>query len=357
MTVTYTLDDLKSEITVIFEQIVSNKITAGDKGRMLFLYKNTELTDSYALDTYKSGVLSITDTTLKGYVKQLFKRGVKSVTVLQYPSSITDSIKTVIDGIKPQFDWISSADSAIQGDIATYAKENKKFACVYNLQSDSRYVVSLANPAAELINDDGTVSTLTGLQLIPIIGGAACGCPYNRSVSSYVFEELQSVTQPSTYALGQMTLYPEEEGIRIANPVNTLQTLGSTLTEDMKYLTIAEGMNRVELDIVKGFRTGYKGRYKNSYDNQCLFYAAVNHGYIRELEKTGIEILDKNYDNRIYTDIEEQRNAWLASGKSEAADWDDETVKNMTYKDEIFAILDVKFLNAMEAMKVKVHMF
>ena len=44
----------------------------------------------------------------------------------------------------------------------------------------------------------------------------------------------------------------------------------------------------------------YKGRYKNSYDNQCLFYSAVNYGYLKELENLGV--LDPNYDNKILTD-------------------------------------------------------
>lgn len=356
MTVTIDLDDLKDDITVIFHQIVANKIKRGDKGRALFLYKNTNLTGDYAINTYKSAVITLEDAALEKYIKQIMKRGAKSVTVLEYKSTVA-SVKDVMDDNLPNFDWIMSVDSDAQSAIATYAKENKKFACVYNIQADSIYVVSVINPSAVLINDNGTTSTITGLQLVPIIGGACCGCPYNRSISSYVFDELKSVTQPETYVLGQITLYPEEEGIRIANPVNTLQTLDTTHTEDMKSLTIAEGMYRLDNDIVKAFRTGYKGKYKNHYDNQCLFYAACNYGYLNELESTGIEILDPNYDNKIYTDVEAQRNAWLATGKSEAADWSDDEVRKNTYKKSIYATLDVKFLDAMEAMKVTVEMF
>lgn len=348
------LKDLKADIIVIFKQIVANKITAGDKGRALFLYQNTKLTGNYKISTYKSAIINLEDKKLERYLKQLFKGGCQKVTLIEYKTEMAD-IKDVIDGLLTDFDWIMSTDEGIQSDIKTYAIEKKKFAMVYNIQADSINVCSVINPSAVLKNDDDTTTDLTGLELVPIVGGVACGCPYNMSITYKTFDELSSVTQPETYKLGQLTLYPEEEGIRLANACNTLQTLNSNLTEDMKSLTIAEGMRRVVTDITKAFRTGYKGRYKNSYDNQCLFYAAVNYGYIKELEDLGI--LDPNYDNKIYTDVEAQRNAWLAVGKTEAENWNEDEVCKYTYKNMIFATLDVKFLDAIEGIKLTVEMF
>jgi len=358
MPTNYNLDDLKTPIEVIFKQIVANKITMGDKGRMLFLYKNTNLTGTHRLKTYKNAIISLTDAVLEKYIKQLFNGGCKKVYCLEYNDEISDVVE-VIDGLKTQFDWMCSVDSDAQTDIVAYAKANEKFCMTYNNQADSMFVVSHQNPNAVLINDDGTKSNLTAYQLIPILAGVACGCPYNRSVSYKLFTELESVGMPDedNYILGQLCLYHEEEGIRLANACNTLQTLDSTHTEDMKSITIAEGMQRIKQDLIKAFRQGYKGKYKNHYDNQALFYSACNFGYIKELEKTGIEILDPNYDNKIYTDVETQRNAWLASGKSEAEDWDDETVKKNTYKQYIYATMDVKMLDAMEGMKITVEMF
>lgn len=350
---TTTLDDLKAEITVIFKQIVANQIKAGQKGRCLFLYQNADLEDDYRLTTYKSAVIDLTDKTLEGYVKQLFAGNCKVVHVLEYPDTVT-AVQSVMDDLCPEFDWLMSVDSAAQSAIDTYADAKEKFAMVYNIQADSINVASICNPSAELIKADGTTATITGLQLVPIVGGVACGCPYNMSVSYKVFTELKSVAQPTTYNLGQLTLYPEEEGVRLANACNTLQTTDTTHTADMKKLTIAEGMRRMKSDIIKGFRTGYKGRYKNSYDNQCLFYAAVNYGYLKELENIGV--LDPNYENKIYTDVEAQRAAWLARGKSEAADWDDNTVRKMTVGDMVYATLDCKMLDAIEGMKITVEM-
>ena len=350
------LEDLKTPIEVIFRQIVANKITMGDKGRMLFLYKNAEITGTHRIKTFKSAIFDEADEDLAFYVKRFFAGGCKKVIVIEYQDKIADVV-SVMKEMLPDFDWLTSVEQDAQSDVKSFAIENERFGVVYNIQADSKYVVSLANPSAVYVDDAGNKKTLTGLELLPIVAGVCCGCPYNMSVSYKIFTELESVEQPETYKQGQLTLYKEEEGIRFANACNTLQTLNSELTEDMKSICIAEGMQRIKMDMIKGFRTGYKGKYKNHYDNQCLYYSAVKFGYIKELEKVGIEILDPNYNNEVHTDIEEQRKRWLAIGKKEAENWDDETVCKNTYKNMVIAEMNVKMLDAMEGMKLKVVMF
>ncbi len=351
---TTTLDDIIDNLTIIFKQIVANKIKAGSKGKVLFLYKKTG-TETPVVTTYKSANFTIDDTTLSTYVKQM-KKYCKQVTVIQYAGNVS-GIVGIINGLKSEFDWILTADSDAQSDVISYAKENKKFTMVYNNQANSRFVCSFCNPSATYINDSGTESTLSGTALIPILGGWACGCPYNMAIDGQVFDELKDVTMPDTYNDGQLVLVKEEEGVRFANECNTLTTTSSTLTEDMKSLAISEGMQRVEQDLIKGYRQGYKGKYKNLYDNQKLFYTAVKNGYFKELESAGIEIFDKNYDNTIDTDIETQKSKWIASGKTEAEGWDDEKVKTMTYKREVIALADVKFLAGMGPLQITVEMF
>lgn len=352
------LEDLKTPIEVIFHQIVANKITMGDKGRMLFLYKNTSLgeNETYKIKKFKSAIFDETDETLAFYVKRFFEGGCKKVIVIEYKDKIAD-VTAVMKEMLSDFDWLTSVEQEAQSDVKSFAIENERFGVVYNIQADSIYVVSLANPSAVYVDDAGNKKTLTGLEMLPIIAGVCCGCPYNMSVSYKIFTQLESVEQPETYKQGQLTLYKEEEGIRFANACNTLQTTNSTYTEDMKSICIAEGMQRIKIDLIKAYRTGYKGKYKNHYDNQCLFYAAVNYGYIKELEKVGIEILDPNYNNEVHTNIEAQRDLWLATGKSEAENWDNETVCKNTYKNMIIAEMNVKMLDAMEGMKLTVEMF
>jgi len=135
--------------------------------------------------------------------------------------------------------------------------------------------------------------------------------------------------------------------------VNSLTTLGSNITEDMKSIAIVEAMDLILEDIYTTFKNDYLGKYKNNYDNQCLFIAAVN-GYFKDLAKE--EILDKNYANLAKVDIEAQRDAWLANGTSEAVDWDEITVKNNTFKRKVFLAGNVKILDAMEDLEFPITM-
>ena len=176
------------------------------------------------------------------------------------------------------------------------------------------------------------------------------------SATGFVLTELESVELPETIKETQFTLYNEEEGVRVANPVNTLSTLGANKTEDMKSITIMEGIKRFDTDVKYAFRTGYKGRYKNKYDNQQLFISAAK-GYINDLEKN--DILDEEYNNNIFVDTDRMRELWIASGKDEDEinALSDLEVSKLTYKKLIALKADVKFLNAIEACEITVEMF
>ena len=45
--------------------------------------------------------------------------------------------------------------------------------------------------------------------------------------------------------------------------------------------------------------------------------------------------------------MDAQRAAWVASGKSEAADWDDDTVKANPFKRTVYLTANVKILGSM----------
>ena len=92
----------------------------------------------------------------------------------------------------------------------------------------------------------------------------------------------------------------------------------------------------------------YVGKYKNYLDNQYLFISAIN-TYFRNLGTE--EVLDPEFNNLAQIDVESQRNAWLGIGKTAAADWDEDTVKKMTFKSYVFLAGDIKVLDAVEDLK------
>ena len=57
---------------------------------------------------------------------------------------------------------------------------------------------------------------------------------------------------------------------------------------------------------------------------------------------------------RVEVDVAAQRSAWLGSGKSEAAEWDDATVRSNTFKRMGYLAGDVKILGSMENLEFQV---
>jgi len=350
---TTTRQDVTPTIQILFEKLASSVIKVQPKGRVLFIHKDTSLSSAYDIKTYSSPV-GITDIsgTLKQSVIDIFKGNVRKVILLQTKTDMDDVASQIA---VQKFDWMFSDEAGLQATVAAYSHTNKKFSVVYNIPKDSEFVVNFVTPSAVLA--DGT-TTQTTVELLPYITGQIAGCPYTRSImGASMAEQYSNCTEPSSYAEGTCFLeYDEDvEYVRFANGFNSLTTVGENQTEDMKKITIAECKGRVSTDIRTAFKKSYQGKYKNKRQNQQLFFDACKYGYFRELEKMGV--LDPNYANNIQTDVEEQRAMWLASGKSEAEEWTDEEVRNNTFGDYILPLADVKFLDAIESMKMTVKMF
>lgn len=344
------LKDIMASIKVAFKQRVATLIQVGSKGAVLLVLKNEALTapEKYRLKTYKTAVFDLPEQKdLEKKIKQVFNGGASKVITLEY----ADTFASVVSVIKTRinWNWLIGLESGDQATVASYCKETKKFGLVYNQKADSIWVASVNNPSATLT--DGT--EITGMDLLPIVGGVIAGCPYTKSISYKIFTELESVVLPEVIEHGQITLYNEDEGVRVASPVTTLTSTDDEYTEDMKSLCIVEGMKRVEEDFIYAFRTGYKGKYKNDYDHQNLFLGAAEY-YISQLEQNGI--FDPKYANSVDIDVEKQRALWKAQGK-DTDSWDDQTVRETTYKKMFYPKLDVKFLDAIEGMEMTVEMF
>lgn len=355
MTEKLELNDILGTCTIAFKQRLANLIKFGNKGRLLMIRKNSELESEYKVTEYKTSILELDDKTLETKIKQAYFFEPSKVIILEFKTTLA-SVINVLETIK--FDWFCSLDSDNQQDIASYAKEKEIFGLVYNLKPDSKWVVSVNNPAAVLA-DGVTIngsSKINGVDLLPIIGGLCAGCPYDMSVTGFVLSMLESVEMPEEISEGQLTLYNEEEGVRVASPVNTLVTTSKTNTEDMKSITIMEGIKRFDTDVKYSFRTGYKGKFKNKYDNQQLFVSAGK-GFIRELEKA--DILDEEYANNVSINVERMRELWIASGKSEddINSKSDLEIMKLTYKKLMCLKFDVKFLDAIEACEIDVEMY
>lgn len=326
--------------------ITENKILKQYKG-----LTEVESTD-YAEENYK-------------IIEDVFLTEINKLYVIKIPNNKTfEDIKPFI---KKDINWIAYIGETRedQKKLADFVKlENKSRskklkAICYNLQeaeADDMHIVNFVN--ASVIKADG--KSLVGYKYLGRLLGVLAGCRMDMSVTYNILSDLNNVEQiGDTDAIneaigkGKFVLINDDDGVRIARGINSLQKNDKEHTEDMKYITIVEAMDLIYEDIVNTFKQVYLGRFKNSYDNQVLFISAIN-SYFRDLARE--EILDPNYNNISFVDIEKQRETWIENGKLEATNWSDIQVKDNTFRTNVYLQANVKFLNAMEDLLFIVNM-
>lgn len=268
---------------------------------------------------------------------------------------------SVVDTLK--FNWICLADGTAEDQqaLATYIKGKNAVNKVRKIKAvtykatvtDDMHIVNFSN---ETIRRPGG-EDLPGWNYVGRITGVLAGLPFTRSATYYEFPDLEHVAEPedmdAAIGDGEFILMNDYGEVKVARAVNSLVTLTGNVSEDMKKITIVEAMDQILEDIAQEFKNNYVGKYKNKYDNQALFISAVN-GYFDALSKE--EILDDSFNNEALVDIEAQRQAWLTSGKVEAADWDEATVKKNTFGSYMYLTGNVKILDAIEDLNFNINM-
>lgn len=278
--------------------------------------------------------------------------------------TLSDALTRIERSIKTG--WIGIADPK-EGDAAALvswikareARQTYFKAVVHQAAApDTMHVVNLKNETVTFTDARGTQ---TGAAYIPSLLGIFAACSIKRGATNYLCANLKAVSpvddEDKAIADGFLTLFNADvDEVRILAAVNSMTTTnGTTRTEDMQYIETVEAMDMIADDIRTTFRDTYLGNYKNNLDNQMLFIAAVN-GYFRELSQIGTDVLDREYANAAQIDVDAQRAAWEASGKAEAAEWDEDTVRRMAFKRSVFIAADIKVLGSMENLRFVVNM-
>lgn len=358
-------------IDIIFKQKAITAVQRSERGVLAIIVKDTTGSNEGIVKyVYRRGTdVTKTDYTEENYndIMRAFTVAVNKVYVFKCagnvePKDVAKQLEQV------HFNWICTNEKDYQQGLANYVKQfnttskGHKVCCVVAnaTTTDSKYVVNLKGKGGVLKDNDTQVSAES---YTIRIASTLANLPMNRSLTYYVFDELKSWddtyldndtnTVDNLIDKGWLLLINDDEEVKCARAVNSLTTFTSNDTEDMSYIIIVESMNMILEDIYTTFKDYYVGKYKNSYDNQCLFFSSVN-AYFRTLEDE--EILEPTYDNQCGVDIEAQRNAWTAIGKTEAEDWSDSKVKNMPFRTWVYAQGDVKILNCIEDIKFTITM-
>lgn len=356
------------DINIIFTQKAVTAVQRSERGVLCVIVKDKQQTTGIKKFVYKRlADITTTDYETANYtaLKRAFDVAVNKVYVLRCSeaSELTDIVKE-LDKVK--FNYVCTNVKALQQDLANqivqYNQDNQGHKCVCVASelttADSKYVINLKGTGGTL--KDGT--TVKAEDYLIRIASTLCNLPMNRSLTYYVFEDLASWddTYLTTEAPigkwitdGWLTLINDDDEVKCGRAINSLHTFTSTDTEDMSYIIIVEAMNLIIEDIYTTFKDYYVGKYKNTLSNQRLFITSVN-AYFRQLMRE--EVLDDAYDNHAYVDIESQRLAWLGIGKTEAEDWDDNKVQQMTFRTNVFLGGEAKISNAMEDLRFQIFL-
>jgi len=355
------------EITVTFKQLAETASRRSAGGYLCILLRDTTSGVTWTVKHYKwLEEVKASDYSEANYkiLARAFTAGPTRVTVVRLGASGTVAdAAPLLKGVA--FNWICAPYANMQEDLADYVKEidtpqrvRKAKALVYSQAADDIHVVSLCNPTVTLA---GASATTPMVEYLPRIGGILAACPMDRSVTNYALDDLEAVADYTVSGSavdpgdavdqGQMALYLDDDVIRIARGVTTLQTVSGDLTEDMKKIAVVEAMDLIQEDLIRAFKSNYQSKCRNSADHQALYVGdALN--YLRLLEAEGI--LEADY-SRVDIDVDAMRTAWEAEGKS-MADQDDGYVRKKTYKSYVFVTAVMRIQDAMEDLRMTVYL-
>lgn len=357
-------------IDIIFTQKAVTAVNRSERGVLCLLVQdehneaNTPTKFVYKFETD----INDSDFTAENLraIKRCFLTAVNKVYVLRGNENTT--LKEFTDVMeKLKYNYVCTTVEKIQQELGNYVKtfnvksKGKKVVAVVKdiTTADSKYII---NVKGDWVHDAINKTQVTMTEYLPRLASLLCNLPMNRSITYYTLTDIDdvdssfidgdNVTYDSLVDKGYLTIFVDDEDVKVGRGVNSLVSITSTDTEDMRKIIIVESMNLILEDLYTTFKDYYVGKYKNHLDNQRLFITSVN-AYFRTL--AGEEILDPEFDNRAKVDIETQRNAWLSIGKAEAEDWSDTKVEEMTFKSYVYLYANIKILDAIEDLKFTIE--
>ena len=344
-------------ISVEFKKLATTAITRSTRGTLAVILQDG--TASWASKAYTTlADVKPEDFTEANYkiLSRAFQAGPYQVIAVRVGTSGTmEDAQAILESLG--YNWVCAVPEGFQAGLVSYVKSlntarrvRKVKALVYNqLAANDMHIVSVAN-ANVTLKDESSPTAMT--DYLPRLAGVLAACPLDESVTFAPLEDLGAVAEVSnldaTIDKGSLCLFQDDDTIRIARGVNTLQTMGADTTEDMKKIAVVEVMDLIHEDIIRTFRTYYLGKMRNSADNQALFVADI-FAYLTALADE--TILSKDDAIHVAIDVAAMRAAWEDAGVS-TADLTDAQLKKKTFRSSVFVTVQAHILDAMEDMKL-----
>lgn len=347
-------------IDVVFKKLASTAVTRSTRGVLAVIIQDA--TAAFASKNYTalSDVVAA-DYTAENYAaisRAFIENPYKVIVVRVGAADEIDAATAILDTLT--YNWVCAVPSGFQSGLVAYVKAknlaskgHKVKALVCGVTTaDDMHIVNVPNTAVTL--KDGT-ELLINLYL-PRLGGILAACPMTESVTYWELDDLRAVSTiadvGASIDAGNLVLFKDDDTLRIARGVNTLTTISATMTEDQKKITVVEGMDLIQEDIVTTFKSRYLGKFKNKYDNQALLVSSIL-SYFVELGRE--DVLNPDYANTCGIDLIAQKAAWTAAG-TDTSGWTDAQAKKKTYKSNVYLTADVQILDAMEDLTFTIYL-
>ncbi|OXS67520.1 phage tail sheath protein [Lysinibacillus sp. KCTC 33748] len=294
--------------------------------------KNLDYIQKTFMGTPSKIIIERLPTTAENYTDALVRLNNKRFNYLAIPG-IEDKDSAIIDS------WVKSKRN-----------QKKTFKAVLpNTPADHEGVINFTTAGIKVGEKEYTTSDYTCR-----IAGILAGLPFTRSATYYELPEIDTITEledpDEAVDNGELILINDGEVIKIGRGVNSLTTLIGVKTEDFKSIRVMEVQDMIKDDIRTTFDKYYIGKLNNTYDNQVLFFQSINVYF------TGLgdqEILDSNFDNLAEVSVKKQRAAWEKISV-DTSDWDDQKVKERTFKRNVFLGGKIKIVDAMEDLDLDI---
>ncbi len=343
-------------ISVEFKKLAATALTRSVRGILAVVIQDTTSDVSWTSKAFTSlDEVDAKEFSAENYkiLSRAFLAAPYQVIVVRVGSEGTmETAQAILDNLS--YNWVCAVPANFQSGLVTYVKSintprriRKVKALVYNQSSaDDMHIVSVSNGTVTLTGGD----TVTMTNYLPRLAGLLAACPMDQSVTYADLDDLSSVADVSNLDTsidgGSLCLFRDDNVIRIARGVNTLQTVSGDVTEDMKKIAVVEAMDLIQEDIIRTFKLYYLGKKKNTADNQALFVADVS-SYLRALAEEGV--VNKDEAISVSVDVAAMRAAWEAAGVS-TANMTDAQVKKKPYRAQVFVSAQAHILDAMEDM-------
>ncbi len=293
------------------------------------------------------------------YLKLLYEGAPYRVIVVRKDTSVTGYSKElkILENYKWNYLTIPNIETSDVTMVSAWIKEQrakqKTFKAVLpKCKADNEGIINFTND--NILSSLGEDIFTCGEYCVRIAGMLA-GLSLARSSTYFVLNDILycDLHDEPDAAIddGELIIIFDGENYKIGRGVNSFVSFTTEKGVEFSKIKIVEGVDLVNDDIRTTFEDYYIGKIRNDYDGKQMFVASIN-GYFKSLEG---DVLDSGYENKCYVDVEQQ-SLYIQGKGFDVTTMSEIDIAKYNTGSEVFIGSNIKFVDAMEDLKMINHM-